>query len=148
MLSKVKQQCLAIYVALGGVLWFCSYSIWIIKALTLVLLLISCRTFFTERECMKGLSFFLLIYSALILSMMMNGSELFPLFLWGPVENYLLFVIGYNISKDDEINEMYPTMAILIIGFFCFLTVTNFLSGFPDWISPMELDPWLTVKNQ
>jgi len=131
---------LALYVALGGVLWIGDYSIGTIKVLIFVLLLISCFRYFTKRENLKGLSFFLLIYSSLVFLMVMNGSELSPLFLWGPLENYMLFVIGYNLSREDRVNNRDIKIAIVIIGFLCFLTVTNFLLGIPNWTSPIELN--------
>ena len=137
----LQKNICAIYLSLGGVVWFYNTSIGVYKSLILLFLLFLCRRFFTKAN-LYGWGFTVFLLVLLYISHEMSGkdfSDFLPLS-WGLIDNFIFFTIGYNFTKNGFVDADFSKTMLFSVSFFCLLTVTNFLFNTPDWISPIDVE--------
>lgn len=133
---KLFEVLLIIYLSLGPVAWFGYSTIGFYKRTILILLILTSITSIKIKYC-KDLGVVLLAYLFLIFSLWINGTDSSPfLLISGLVENVLFFLIGFNSGSNNNYFKKSIPYSIVVLAFFCLLTIVNFITNVPDWSSP------------
>ena len=141
MLRNYKSILLSLYLALGPIIWFASFSLGSFKRVLLVLILL-CFAIFFKPGNIKSFLFFVWTYIFVVVSLFATNTLMssgLNQFLIGVLEEYIFFVIGYNIAKTTFFNDNKYTAIIVLLPFIAsLLTISNFATGVPNWTVPGE----------
>ena len=141
MLKRISLTLMSIYLALGPIIWFASYSLGTVKRILFFLVIVSFLGCFKPLK-IKGLSFLLLTALYVFMSLVMTrslGEDGLSSFLLGVLEEYFFFVIGFNIAKTTFFNgSKYVGTIVLFPLVGALLTVMNYMVGVPNWTVPGE----------
>lgn len=141
MLKNINTKLLALYLALGPIIWFATFSLGSFKRVLLILVILSFASFFKPGN-IKSFLFFLVIYILIIISLFATNTFMssgLSQFLIGVLGEYIFFVIGYNIAKTIFFyDNKYSTFVVLLPLIASLLTISNFAIGVPNWTVPGE----------
>ena len=142
--NKYKTLLCALYLSLGPIVWFSSFTLGPIKRILLILIIIAFLPYFIGRN-VKGLSTFFLIAICFLATLWMNWghhSEDVTNVILGIIEDFIFFVIGYILAKKRvlENNNSFNIVILLIPLIASFFTISNFIIGLPSWTAPGQLE--------
>ena len=130
---------LSFYLALAPSVWFASFKLGPIKDTLMVLISLLSVSFFLPPP-KKAVMTFVLTLSFLGVSFSLNPTKSdVSVLVFGIIEDFILFVIGYNIFRNIETLEKYISIALILPVIGCCIALLNYLTGFPNWIAPDQL---------
>ena len=149
MLIQKKQSfsyCIcALYLALAPISWFPGVPVGFIKR-TLLLLLIICNYRYFKILNAKGIIVFVFAMLSLTFSMLCHNDKIFSdydsyigLYL-GLIENFIMFVVGYNFIKNGIINNKFFKYIVVFLGVISSITIFNYYFHVPQWYAPSQFE--------
>lgn len=151
--SLFRYYFLILYLALGSVVWFASFSLGVIKSILLLLVIIGHHKMLSKGTSYVYFKYFFLFIALISVSFFFHSSETDD-DAWGVLSlyytyflNYLFFIIGYNYCRSEAIEVNHLKKIIWVIIPLCFLTITNFLFKIPDWYAPNLLEHKDQMEN-
>lgn len=131
--------------ALANIVWFATFTLGMIKMILIVLMILMNIGLLVNYKNYYGLVIFILIFTILIFvatcsSQQSSNDNIY--WLYGFLENYLFLTLGYSYYRNGKKVSMVFQSIIPFTCFFCLLIVLNFITGYPDWVSPIAQESY------
>ena len=140
--SAFRYNFLMLYLALGSIVWFASFSLGILKSILLILVILSNFIILKKSKTYVYFKYFLIFILIISLSFFFNLNKIndettdvislyYTYFL-----NYLFLILGYAYFNSENSNSTFLRNINWIIVPLCFLTISNLILNFPNWYAP------------
>lgn len=148
-MKGIKEYVLAFNLALGPVVWFMDFSFGFVKMTLFILLVILNISIFRYQSTYRFLPFFLLLFILLSISIFQDWNFELDKFiiLFTFLQNFYFFILGLFYSRNNFVTISLIRKIIGLISVFCFLTISDFIFHFPDWIQPFQLEKIRDLEN-
>lgn len=138
-MEAIKRNVLVLFLGLGCVVWFSSFSLGLIKVLLMLLIISSHFNLLFRKTLYVNILYFVLIIFLVSITFLREpfskSSEILLLY-YNYFENYFFYILGYYYVSNNNINNSFLKGIIYIITPFCFFTLLNFTLGIPNWHAP------------